>query len=341
MSKEESTIIKGVAILMMLWYHLFDSIDNVNLCSNHLYLFGLPLANVLTRACYPVPFFMILSGYGLSYTYNHKVLDLKGQGKRIFKLYINYWWILLIFVSIGCFVKPEKYPGTVLDITSNIINWNSSYNAETWFLFPYMLMSFSSFFIFKMMDKWGETKVFIISFALSFGAMYLFHAYGMNFIYNYSIISQPLSYLGLLLPFVLGTLMNRYAEKKSLKISILSNHHILCFFVLLCLIVVHCCFDMMIFDSFYDLLFILIFINLPLDNIGGRFLTLMGKHSMPMWMIHTFFCYHLFHDFIYGLKYPIVIYAVLILISYLCSIVIMKIADRSWKIMNNKFFGYA
>lgn len=30
MSKEESTIIKGVAILMMLWYHLFDSIDNVN-----------------------------------------------------------------------------------------------------------------------------------------------------------------------------------------------------------------------------------------------------------------------------------------------------------------------
>ena len=30
MSKEESTIIKGVAILMMLWYHLFNSLENLS-----------------------------------------------------------------------------------------------------------------------------------------------------------------------------------------------------------------------------------------------------------------------------------------------------------------------
>jgi hypothetical protein len=279
---------------------------------------------------------MILSGYGLSYTYNHKVLDLKGQGKRIFKLYINYWWILLVFVSYGCFAKPEKYPGSIIELISNIINWSSSYDSVTWFLFPYMLISLSSMIFFKLMDKIGNMKFFIITFFLSFAASFLFHAYGTKFIYHYSIISQPLSYLNLLLPFVLGAMMNRYAEKKSLKMSFLSNHYGICILALVCLMAIRCSFDMMIFDEFYDLFFILIFINLPLDNVGGKFLSHMGKYSMPMWMMHTFFYLYFFHDFIYGFKYPIIIFAVLVLISYLCSIPIIKVSNWTWKIVTKR-----
>ena len=39
-----------------------------------------------------------------------------------------------------------------------------------------------------------------------------------------------------------------------------------------------------------------------------------------MWLTHSFFCYHLFHDFIYGFKYPLAIYIVLIVISYVVSL---------------------
>ena len=39
-----------------------------------------------------------------------------------------------------------------------------------------------------------------------------------------------------------------------------------------------------------------------------------------MWLTHSFFCYHIFHDFIYGFKYPLVIYIVLIVISYVVSL---------------------
>ncbi|MBW4729781.1 hypothetical protein KZO62_11325 [Prevotella melaninogenica] len=46
----------------------------------------------------------------------------------------------------------------------------------------------------------------------------------------------------------------------------------------------------------------------------------MGKQSMVMWLTHSFFCYHIFHDFIYGFKYPLVIYIVLIVISYVISL---------------------
>jgi len=51
-------------------------------------------------------------------------------------------------------------------------------------------------------------------------------------------------------------------------------------------------------------------------------LEFMGKHSMNMYLVHTFVCSYFFHDFIYGFKYPILIFAVLFAISLLLSIVI-------------------
>lgn len=38
--------------------------------------------------------------------------------------------------------------------------------------------------------------------------------------------------------------------------------------------------------------------------------------SMNMWMIHSWFCYYLFHDFIYSFSYPVLIFLVTTLISY-------------------------
>ena len=58
-----------------------------------------------------------------------------------------------------------------------------------------------------------------------------------------------------------------------------------------------------------------------------RFLIAMGRHSMVMWLTHSYFCYHLFHDFIYGFRYPLVIYVILIAISYGVSLPISRLAQ--------------
>lgn len=52
----------------------------------------------------------------------------------------------------------------------------------------------------------------------------------------------------------------------------------------------------------------------------------LGDQSMNMWMIHTWFCYYLFHDFIYSFSYPVLIFVVLTVISYICSLIINWIA---------------
>lgn len=57
MDNEQSIIIKGIAILMMLFYHLFVT-DNINeLCKSFIYINHLPLAHYLSHATYPVSFF--------------------------------------------------------------------------------------------------------------------------------------------------------------------------------------------------------------------------------------------------------------------------------------------
>lgn len=44
-----------------------------------------------------------------------------------------------------------------------------------------------------------------------------------------------------------------------------------------------------------------------------------------MWLTHTFFAYYLFPGFIYGMRYPILIYALLVAVSLLSACVIERI----------------
>lgn len=107
MNKQESQIMKGVAILLMLFLHLFNQLPNVELCRNFIWIDGQPLVHILSRAANPVAFFLILGGYGL-YKVNER--GDKHRWSRVLKLFIHYWITLLIFVTIGHFLDSEKYP---------------------------------------------------------------------------------------------------------------------------------------------------------------------------------------------------------------------------------------
>ena len=91
MNKETSIILKGVAILMMLFYHLFNRTEINELCSPLIMIGDTPFVHYLSQACYPVPFFLILSGYGLTYLYRHNRLGILSESRRILhrKYYSN------------------------------------------------------------------------------------------------------------------------------------------------------------------------------------------------------------------------------------------------------------
>lgn len=64
-SRFETSMLKGVAISMMLWLHLFLKESDMGNYTDLNLANGEPLAYFLTRLCTPVSFFLILSGYGL------------------------------------------------------------------------------------------------------------------------------------------------------------------------------------------------------------------------------------------------------------------------------------
>lgn len=322
MSKEESTILKGVAILMMLFLHLFCK-ENADICHSLLYIGDTPLVNILSRAANPVALFIILSGYGLSVVYARGGLSLRSQGKRLLKLYIYYWLILLIFVTLGHFIRPERYPGDLCNVILNIITWKNSYNYEHWFLFPYALISLSAYPLFRVIDKLGNKWGLLLFFCLSFLSNYVTSRYIAVYKLYDSVLAHFLTYVGFFFCFALGAVLHRLNNCGKLRIPVLERHPYIAVLLLVVIIFIRCLFTTSAFHSIYILFFIILFLHIPLCNTTQRFLIEMGKRSMVIWLTHSFFCYYLFHDFIYGFQYPIVIFCVLLAVSYACSIPIM------------------
>lgn len=79
-------------------------------------------------------------------------------------------------------------------------------------------------------------------------------------------------------------------------------------------------------DAFYAFFVILLLLQFPYQNRMGAILANIGRHSMPMWMCHTFLSIYLFPDFIYGFRYPLLIFVVLVALSYAISIVVLRLS---------------
>lgn len=205
-SRAETNILKGVAIIMMLWVHLFFKESEVGNYTDFNLPNGQPLAYFLTRLCTPVSFFLILSGYGLAYLYYNNRLSPRTQIPRLLKLYIHYWLILLVFVPIGSFFKPTQYPGTITDMLLNLLSWSHTYNYETWFLLPYALISLSSLYIMKIVERVGLRWIVPCTFFLYLVSSYAFSRYG-SFVYSHLAVALLVEYTQFLFSIVLGVLV--------------------------------------------------------------------------------------------------------------------------------------
>ena len=329
MNKETSTIIKGVAILMMLFYHLFGRDDLGDLCTPLLYIGNTPLVKYLSNACYPVSFFMILSGYGLTYCYKNNQLSLSIQSKRILKLYVHYWLILLIFVTIGHFIKPDIYPNDLLHVLANIVGIRCTYNGETWFLLPYAIISLLSWWIIDFvyhLNKKHKIIITLIIYSIVFLTTRYIVYHQLENTTLLTILLQPFFIVQLTFYFSLGILLFRLLENEPTALKAVKPT-IYCI-IIIALFIIKSMIKVTIADGLYAFIIIFCISHLQLHRLFHNIFYKLGQYSMPMWMTHTFFAVYLFQDFIYGFKYPLLIWLVLIAVSYLTSIPILQLGKR-------------
>ena len=326
-SKDRSTQIKGIVIVMMIFLHLFNG-NHTDLCINLLYIGDVPLAKWLSNACNPVDFFLLLSGYGLAYTYEKRRLYVLSQLKRIIKLYVHYWVILALFLSIGFYIHPTLYPGNINKLMLNAIGWESTYNAEMWFLFPYCLISLASPLIMRGINRLGNKQALLITAGVHVATCFFISRYGEEYLYGNMLLYNPLLFFHLLYAFTTGVCLYQCGTELNGKLSSIQT-----IVLILLLVAIVATFGNSVAYMIYVPLMIFLFCQISYPTWLENILMELGRKSMAMWMIHTWFCYYLFQPQIYSLRYPIVILGGAILLSYITAIPVMWIAQKINRIL--------
>ncbi len=335
MTKQESVILKGVAILFMIYGHLFLYPEWGVMYEPLFQINSVSFECLLTRATGPVAFYLLLGGYGMYYIYQKK--KEKNQLSRIRNLYINFWVVLLLFVLIGHFLKPDAYPGSFKALLTNATGFNTTYNGEWWFLLPYSLVVLSSYWVFKFVDRFNPLLVIFGSIFGLFSTSFVISRFGSDYLYAYHFRYNLFLYFHLLWDFVIGAMLLRmnFFTLAKCKIKKYLPRNIYVIAALLLLVTIRCFFVTSAVHIFYVVAFITLFLSISRSKIIDSTLSVLGKYSMNMWLIHTCICYYLFRDFIYGFKYPIIIYIAVVVLSLLSAMIVTKIANNIIKLINH------
>lgn len=286
------SIVKGVAILAMLFHHTYAWIPNdVEPYNGFLGYIG-----ILGKVC--VALFLFCSGYGLSTKYSLLTNKNKWSDtfrfilKRLIKFYMGYWMVFFIFVPISIFIFHRSlafaYYGDgniikclILDILG--LQGYHSYNPVWWFnriiIFLYILFPLIYY----------VCKIFPIA-ALVMGG--LTSAFCNEIPYNISDI-----YLWQF-PFMVAILYQQNAAHISKIPSWLLHHKNVFVFltIIAILITVHYrpCIGLQL-DALLTLEFVLFTISfLRRLPYVGTILSFLGKYSANIYLIHAFFIYYWF-----------------------------------------------
>lgn len=313
---------------MMIFLHLFDN-NHIGLCTNYIYVGNKPLALWLHNACGPVGFFLLLSGYGLAYTFDKGNLTFVTQGKRLFKLYVSYLVILLVFVSIGSSIT-KRYPGSLQDFILNIVGWEYTYNSELWFFLPYCILSILSPIIIRAVGYLGNIRALLLTGFIYVCTCFIISRYGAQYLYSNMLLYRPLQPFHFLYSFTAGIVFYRM---KDINWKLTSWITISCIIILVCVVAI--C-DSAAAYIFYEPLLIFLLCQLSFPKYLSNILMELGRKSMPMWMIHTWYCYYLFQSQVYSLRYPIVIFIVVVIISYLTAIPMMWVSQKCYMILTKR-----
>lgn len=322
-SREQSTIIKGVAISMMLFLHLFNG-QHTDLCTNLFYIGDVPLALRLTQACNPVSFFLLLSGYGLACKYEQGTLSPRYQSGRIFNLYVHYWIVLAIFLVIGHVLYPNQYPGRLSQLIANASGWNTDYCSEMWFLLPYALVSLFSLYIIRVIDRIGLLWSLLITACLQLFTSFMISRCGI-FFYTHMLAYQPLLFIHMLYSFTLGVALRRTSLPLNLKQASV-RCQVMMVLCIIGLVILQCVIGFGMGYMYNTPLIVILLSQLHFPKVIKMILLELGRKSMPIWMIHCWLAYYLFQPQVYSLKYPVLIFIGLAMASYLLAVVVMWMA---------------
>lgn len=329
-SKNDTTVAKGVALILMLIHHLFEPHPEIGK-----QLFGYSISQFIginAKVC--VAIFVILSGYGLSKSIKKSIGLKTFYFKRFSKIYFNYWFIWLVFVPVGILFFnrgiSEVYGAN--GIIKMVINFFGlhlffgyyGYNAVWWYISLLIILYLLFPFIEVLVEKFGW---YFLLLTIGFMFIYIAPIVLKNQIISFNFI-QPWIF-----PFSLGIYLSQNDGFTRLKKTMKNFPHFKgCLYLLLLSLTIlqrhkGILFTGVNIDAFFGLLIIMIgYEYISNSKILNYCILLIGKHSFNIFLFHTFIFYY-FSSFIYWSDSPVLIFFTLLFSCLAISVLLENLKD--------------
>lgn len=340
-TREDTRVIKGAAICLMLCHHLFAFPTRVIEPSTFVSFLSFGSTTLATyigqfgSIC--LPMFLFLGGYGIYLSASDKEDMNSFLIDRITGLYRLVWQVFIISLPFSIYFHRNMGSTLTRSVIYNFLTLECSFNEEWWFILPYAVMIALFPMIRRMVDRKNATLagsiIFIVLYSLFYNYFYpeilrfsffeSFRCSRFQHRFKETLEIFPAFYLGCV--FAKYSLLDKLKEKTGGK----------AFWCAASLAVMAAIFYIHLYNKDkYDFINAAVFIScitiwLPVGfmKYPWKLLKALGDESTFIWLTHTFFCYYFFQRIVYAPKYAVLIFLWLLLLSYTAA----KLIRVFWK----------
>ncbi len=321
MSREHSAIIKCIAILFIMFYHL-RMVATIGLADG-----AMPFYTIINNATSSLNFFLIVSGYGLYLVYKDNRLTWKYLLKKALRLYIALWLVLFLFVVlIGSQLYPGRFSYEPRDLIAGFTGWRWDYCQFTWFLLPYVLMTFCTPLIFRVMDKVGNAISLVIGTVIYILASWLISRYFEAYLSHHYAVYHVVLMLQTFIGVIIGAVFARWVlSGKSLKVAWLQDKSWLVLLAMVALFIVRGQTGSAVLNPFFAAIMALGVVNVNWSRTAARPLISIGNKCLMMWFCQGFLGFVMFNEYIQLLYWPALIWLVWVVVTYIVASVLTPV----------------
>jgi hypothetical protein len=332
LTKRDTQMAKGIAVLGMVMLHLFCRLDNLPY-TPWIWVGATPLVYYLGLfgdLCVPV--FCFCSGYA-----HYLMADAQGSryrkrlpGKAL-RFLSNYWIVVVLFSLLGLvFDHSGQIPGSWKDFVGNMLVVGMNYNGAWWFVSTYLILlvlspAFAA--LTKRLNGFlllaGSLVVYFAAYVLRFNVPVSLPNPVLQWVWDQAVLLGT-SQLG----YFAGMILRKYGLIGKVREQMMAHpvlRRMVVFGLPTAAFLGHCVVQTAFVAPFTAVAVLIGLFLAKLPLWAEKCFLLLGKHSTNIWLVHMFFYLYLFKDFVFFAKYPILVLALMLVVCFAASVAINRI----------------